>query len=519
MTTLIFMFVFAFVLATGLTIVARYLGIRFNAMDVPDERKMHTKPIPRTGGAAIFFSFMAVLLVSKLYRTDITELIVWDQELLFVFMGAFITFGIGLVDDFLQLGPKVKFSFQIIGASLAFCGGVRVDLFPFLDVSVPWVEFSYFMTVFWFLLFVNAVNLVDGLDGLAGGIVVFASLVMVILSSVNGQYDIAIYFSVLSGAVLGFLRYNFNPASIFLGDGGSYFLGYCIACFSIMGSVKAQTSAAIAIPILALGVPLFDTILSPLRRFARGQKMFRPDRRHLHHRLIQKGLTTRNAVFVIYGITLCLCVAAVIVTHIRDEQAGLFLVVLGGCSVIVVRKLGFFEYIKTQNIYRWLKEVGDQAGLSSTRRQFFSHQVDIFYADTIEELWDRLKDASTYLGIDYIELKIVDNHFTKTHKRIPIYEFSNGFFDPGQMEWNNSMHISLPLVTSEYEFGVLSMSKAISFQPVTPYALKRIEQLRRSVLETLIKIKEQNGYSIGGERDFSDKGVYLESNDQKTVSI
>jgi len=213
--------------------------------------------------------------------------------------------------------------------------------------------FSYLVTVFWFILFINAVNIVDGLDGLAAGIVVFASLVMVILSILQDDFLSAIFFAAMAGAALGFLRYNFNPASIFLGDGGSYFLGYSIAAFSIMGSVKSQVSVALLIPLLALGIPLFDTLLSPLRRFLLGKKLFQPDAAHFHHRLLEKGLTARNAVYVIYLITLFLCIISIAIVNIRDERAGLFVIVLGAAAVIFVRKLGYFEYFGSKKIYSW----------------------------------------------------------------------------------------------------------------------------------------------------------------------
>ena len=170
-------------------------------------------------------------------------------------------------------------------------GGLKFDMF---GMGLEFGVFSYLITLFWFILFINAVNLADGLDGLAGGIICFVASVMVILSILNDNYVVAMMFTALSGSVLGFLRYNFNPASIFLGDGGSYFLGYMIAALSILGNVKHQVGAATMIPILALGVPLFDTILSPLRRFVKGRKMFHPDDGHVHHRLIRMGFSVKK---------------------------------------------------------------------------------------------------------------------------------------------------------------------------------------------------------------------------------
>jgi len=300
---------------------------------------------------------------------------------------------------------------------------------------------SYGLTIFWFLLFINAVNLVDGLDGLAGGIVVFASMVLVLLLILSKQYVTALYFSILAGSVLGFLRYNFNPASIFLGDGGSYFLGYAIASLSILGSVKSQVGAALAIPLLALGVPLFDTILSPLRRFIRGKKMFHPDNGHVHHHLINLGLTTRKAVLILYGITFLLCLLAIFATNLRDERAGLFLVVLGAGVAIFVRKLGYFEYLASDKLYGWFQDISDQTGFSHDRRSFLNQQIEISQSKNINELWDRLQTAAHFLGIEFIELKLLDTTQKSLNNKLPMYEFTSGNTDPALMEWNSAMHI------------------------------------------------------------------------------
>jgi UDP-GlcNAc:undecaprenyl-phosphate GlcNAc-1-phosphate transferase len=207
--------------------------------DAPSERKEHTSPTPRCGGLAIVAAFLFTLALSTLITTGVSDKLVLDREATFFLLGALMVFGVGLFDDFHRLGPKVKFLFQVIGASIAFWGGLRIEVFSLFSIDLHFVILSYFVTVFWFVFFINAVNLIDGLDGLAAGIAFFASAVLVILSVLRGEYLIAMLFAALAGAVLGFLRYNFNPASIFMGDGGSYFLGYVIAGLSIMGSIKS----------------------------------------------------------------------------------------------------------------------------------------------------------------------------------------------------------------------------------------------------------------------------------------
>lgn len=494
MTTILFTFVIALVLSLLLTPLAIKLGIRLGAMDIPNNRKIHHSPIPRTGGLAIFMAAMATVGITWFLGTSVSELMILDREILFFIAGALVVFGIGLFDDFHRLGPNVKFLFQIIGATVAFAGGVNVNGFHIFGITIHTPLLNYGLTIFWFLLLINAINLVDGLDGLAGGIVVFASLVMVILSILCHEYLIALYFAIISGSVLGFLRYNFNPASIFLGDGGSYFLGYTIAGLAIIGSVKSQMGAAITIPILALGVPLFDTILSPLRRFMRGRKMFSPDNGHIHHKLIGLGLTTKRAVFTIYGATLILCIIAVIVTNLRDEQAGLFLIILGVGAAVFVRKLGYFEYLATDKFYGWFKDMSDQTGLSHERRSFLNHQIEISHSRSLEELWQRVVSASNFLEMDYIEIKLLDcmmDRHSCDCAYTPSHEFSNGDLEPAMLDWNQVMHIILPLSTSKYEFGSMAISKNLIDSSITPFTLRRIEQLRRTVIEALVKLDKQ----------------------------
>lgn len=497
MTTILTSFLAALILSNFLTPLAQKFGVKFGAMDIPDERKVHLTAIPRTGGLAIFVVFIITVTMMHMLGTHVSLLVVGNRSLWFLLTGAFVTFGIGFYDDFRRLGPKIKFLFQIIGATLAFMGGARVGAVFWGIELFDYLFFSYLITVFWFLLLINAINLVDGLDGLAGGIVLFASLVMMILSIIKHDYLTGFYFSIIAGAVLGFLRYNFNPASIFLGDGGSYFLGYAMASLSVLGSVKSQTGAAIAIPLLALGVPLFDTVLSPIRRFLRGRKMFRPDKGHIHHRLVGMGLTTRKAVLIIYSITLVLCVLAVVATNLRDEQAGLFLVILGAGAGLLIRKLGYFEYLASDKFYGWFKDMTDQAGFRHDRRSFLNYQIEISKSADVESLWERILEVADFLDLDFIELKLCDSTCNKLKQRIPIHEFSNGNSDPAMMDWNSAMHIMLPLATTKCEFGSLSISRDVVQRPLTPFTLRRIEQLRRTVLETLIKLNKQNDCRVG----------------------
>ena len=499
MTTLLAIFFIALLLSLVLSPVIGRLGTRLGAVDLPGDRKVHTRPISRTGGAAIFLAFTLTLLVCPLLTTRVSDLLTWQPPWSFFFLGGVICFLIGLVDDFHRLNPWIKLFFQVMGASVAFWGGVRIDGFVIMGVSADFGIFSYAVTVFWFILFINAVNLVDGLDGLAGGVVFFAAAVMVLLSVMGHSFLPAILFSALGGAVLGFLRYNFNPASIFLGDGGSYFLGYAVAGISIMGSVKSQVGAALLIPLLALGVPLFDTVLSPLRRFVRGRRLFAPDNGHIHHRLLSMGLTTKTAVLIIYLLTVSLCLSAVIMVNLRDERAGLFLIIIGTGAIVFIRKLGYFEYVASDKIYGWFRDFVDETGLSRERRSFLSLQIDMARAADFDDLWCIFRRAMEILDFDLAEL-VLDPKIVQAedggHKRLKWQR--DGFDGTRGIADDYRFKLELPLMATRgadraakgakagpESYGVLRLVKDLQRHPVSQHTFRRVEQLRRSFIGAL----------------------------------
>jgi len=409
MTTILTSFIAALCLSLVLTPLAARLGKKWGAVDVPDARKIHSTVMPRTGGLAIFISFLVVMGLACIWETEVTRRLVVKEGALFFFAGAAIAFGIGFVDDFRRLHAGLKFLFHVAAATVAFMGGIKIAAFGIVTSFPLTVVTSYLLTVFWFVLLINAVNLADGMDGLAGGIVIFACVGIVILGVMREEYLSAMLFAALGGATLGFLWYNFNPASIFLGDGGSYFLGYSIAGLSIMSSAKAQMSAILLIPMLALGVPLFDTLLAPVRRFIEGKGVFSPDTGHIHHRLKELGLTTKRVVWVIYGITVCLCALAVFIVNLRDEEAGLFLILLGVGGVFFVRKLGYFEYVAADKLYGWFQDIADVTGLSHDRRSFLNVQMEIASARDLETLWADTVTGLKILRFDVGEMALCPN--------------------------------------------------------------------------------------------------------------
>lgn len=354
MTTILAAFLLALALGLILTPLAGWFGRAVGAVDRPGGRRVHDGVIPRTGGLAIFVAVGFTLTIAWIWGMDVSRLIVPDRSLPGLLTGAVIALGLGLYDDLFRLNAWKKLPVQVLAASAAYAGGIALDKFALFGVAVFFdPATSYVLTVFWFVLFMNALNLIDGLDGLAGGIVFFASLVMIVLAVAREDYLTALFFAALAGALLGFLRSNFHPASIFLGDGGTYFLGYALAGFGLLASVKSQVGAAILIPVLAMGLPLLDTLLAALRRYARHGNIFQPDRDHIHHRLLRLGLDTRKAVLILYGLTAMLCVLAVVLVLIRDEGSGLLLVLIGAGAFLFAGRLGYLETLRLRCFPGW----------------------------------------------------------------------------------------------------------------------------------------------------------------------
>lgn len=316
--TIIAAFAVAAVLSYFFTPPVKNFAHKVGAIDVPkDARRMHKKPIPRLGGLAIYGGFLcSILIFGQL-----------DETMLCVLLGAAIIVALGIFDDVLALGAKLKFVVQIVAAAIPVCiGNLQIGLFTNLNPlsDTPFVHLGILavpVTIIWIVGITNAVNLIDGLDGLAVGVSSIAAITMLAVALLTGNMPIAITMAALAGACIGFMPYNLNPAKIFMGDTGSTFLGYMLATVSIMGLFKFYAVISFAVPLLILGLPIFDTANAIIRRVAAGRSPMSPDRGHVHHKLIDMGFNQKQAVAILYAISATLGLTAVVLTSSGEVKA------------------------------------------------------------------------------------------------------------------------------------------------------------------------------------------------------
>lgn len=320
---LLLAFVLAFAVAFISTPLVKTFAVKIGAVDHPGERRIHKKTIPRLGGLAIFYGFV----IAALCFCPV------DRSVQGMIFGSLIIVMVGIIDDAKQLSAKVKLPFQILAALVLCLYDVRIDVLTvpsFISetgvLSLGWL--SYPVTVLWVVGITNAVNLIDGMDGLAAGVSSIASMSLFCIALIVGEYNTAVITAALAGACFGFLPYNFNPAKIFMGDTGATFLGFILASVSIIGLFKSYAVISFVVPFLVLGLPIFDTGFTIIRRIIRKKPIMAPDREHLHHRLLDMGFSQKQAVSILYLISSVLGISAIVLIGSGPIRALLLIAVI-----------------------------------------------------------------------------------------------------------------------------------------------------------------------------------------------
>jgi UDP-GlcNAc:undecaprenyl-phosphate/decaprenyl-phosphate GlcNAc-1-phosphate transferase len=306
-------------------------------------RHLHTRALPRLGGVAIFASFLGSFGIALLFAYGAVP--IPGRTVLTIISAAGLIFLLGLYDDRFSAGPCLKFTVQALAGTLLFAGGLRILDLPvlFRDHHFPWF-LSLPLTILWVVAITNAFNLIDGLDGLAAGSALFSTLVVFTVALVNGASLVSLMALALVGAIIGFLRFNFSPATIFLGDCGSLFIGFMLSALALQGAQKAPTIIAVSIPVVSFGLPILESTLSVLRRFLSGRPVFTADREHIHHKLLQRGLSQRQVVITLYAVSAVFALLSLFLLWPTERTLGLVLAVLGTGIWIGVQHLGYLEF-------------------------------------------------------------------------------------------------------------------------------------------------------------------------------
>jgi UDP-GlcNAc:undecaprenyl-phosphate GlcNAc-1-phosphate transferase len=333
------------------------------------DRHVHTRPIPRLGGVAIFLTLWCMVLLAHWLPGHFGAREFPLPHFTLKILGpATIIFLLGLIDDFCGLSAYIKFAVQAGAAVLLFCNGIAISQLSILagHPHLGWLV-GLPLTILWVLWITNAFNLIDGLDGLAAGSALFSSLVTCVVAILFHGEGILFLTLALAGAIAGFLRYNFNPASIFLGDSGSLLIGFLLSAIALAGSQKSSIIVAVAIPIVSLGLPILEVAVAVMRRFLSRKRLFDPDREHIHHKLLLRGISHRQAVLVLYGVSACFGLFSLLLLNPGGAAAAAVLVVVGIGVLIGVKQLRYHEFL----------ELGRVANRTLNQRHVIANDISI----------------------------------------------------------------------------------------------------------------------------------------------
>jgi UDP-GlcNAc:undecaprenyl-phosphate/decaprenyl-phosphate GlcNAc-1-phosphate transferase len=397
-------FLLALMVGAVLTIVVRNRAVQFGWYDqAKSSRKVHSQPVPRLGGVAIVLAFNAP--ITALLFVDSGVALIFRQQrdlILGLYVGGFAIAALGLYDDLYGAGAKLKFSVQTGVALALYAIGFRIEAlsWPF-GPSLALGAFALPFTILWIVGVINAMNLIDGLDGLAGGVALFVVVTNFILAVSRHDVLASLAMAALAGAVLGFLIFNFSPASIFMGDTGSMFLGFVLAAIAVKTSTKSGTTVAMLVPIIALGLPIMDTLLAMIRRAVLGRSLFDADRDHIHHRLMARlRLSQRGAVLVLYGLCCLFALTALGLAFANGVQSAMLLVAVSVVVFVLMRKLGYLD----------LRE-GHGATLIRRRNQQLRYLLrevvrNVQASSSLGDLWNSLRPLAEEMGAARLELQI-----------------------------------------------------------------------------------------------------------------
>jgi len=401
--TYVLIFAASLVFSAVLSRVVRDIAKNHGWVATPtSERHLHREPMPRLGGVAILASVVLVVTcVTILSRLGGSHNFVPARTFLGLLGPTLLIFALGLADDFWDLSPYVKFGIQVLAAVWLFLDGFRVTRFEMV-FGAREVEtiVGLALTIFWVLLITNAFNLLDGLDGLAAGSALFSTIVVFVVSLLSGNILTQIVSAALAGAVVGFLRYNFKPASIFMGDCGSLPIGFLLSAISLASSQKASIAVAVGIPVVSFGLPILDTSLAVLRRFLNARPLFGADGEHIHHKLLERGLSQRQVVVLLYGVSALLALCSLFLLYPPSVGAVLAIVGLG-----VFFGLQHMGYREMDELYRVARRTWEQKTIISNNLAIRRAAQELAGARTVQDVCRTLGTAFRHDDYDGFEFR------------------------------------------------------------------------------------------------------------------
>jgi UDP-GlcNAc:undecaprenyl-phosphate GlcNAc-1-phosphate transferase len=460
----------------------RRLCERYKLLDVPsDGRRIHRKAVPRLGGVALYISCLAALSLLPFVDNLLTQTLSgFKPEFFTLFVPATLVLLLGGYDDLRGTNAVVKFVGLGLIATLFYAMGGRVDALsiPFVgSVQLPPLA-SFVITVVWLVGITNAFNLIDGLDGLASGAALFASLVILGVSISQERTLMIVVSLVLSGALAGFLRYNFNPASIFLGDSGALFTGFLLAALSVLGTQKATTAVAIVVPILAFGFPVVDTVMTMGRRMISRKPVFQGDSEHIHHMLLARGWSQRRAALVLYGVCALFGLVALIFPATGSKLTGFMLFVI---SVAVIIAVGHLRYHEVDEIRAGVKRnVVDRRLRVANNIRVRRAALALSKASDLDEMFETTRHFLEFGEFSFASVQVGHVHWSWS---------SDAEIDsPSPSDWS----IRLPLIKDGVEWGWLNLYRSVDSEPLLVDTSYLSDLFRREFTEAAARLVTQH---------------------------
>lgn len=472
---------FGFLAALNVTPLVRDVAVRFGIVDHPDNRrKLHHQPIPRVGGIAIFVSYLLAFAATAFGFLNVHYILPGGSMAFGLLAALMIVFITGLLDDLVNLKPWQKLGGQLLAAVTAYVSGVQIHLLRGHPLEI-W--FSLPVTIIWLLGCTNAFNLIDGLDGLAAGVGLFATVTTIIAALTQQDIGLCIATIPLAGCLLGFLRYNFNPASIFLGDCGSLSIGFFLGCCGVLWGQKPATLLGMAAPLMAMAIPLLDVCVSIIRRFLRNQPIFGADRRHIHHLLLDRGLTPRRVALLLYGLCAIAAVFSLLQSGVHNQFGGLIVILFCAAAWIGVQHLGYTEFgLATRFFFK-----GTFRQIIDVQFRLQQFEQSLLDARSLEQCWLGIQSGYSDFGFSGVRMHAQGRIFEHTPQDV-----------------SEHCQIRIPLVDSQY------VNLYRSFQTeLDPTALAGFARLVQTAMMTnlqkfetqVVTLMEAKETSVGSSSD------------------